>query len=125
VSAPKKILHIEDDKNVLALVKIILEKTGCQFLSALDAMQGLMMVRQHQPDLIILDIMMPAGGGVSLHERIRMLGSTLHIPILVYTATPRGELEGKIPFGSDTLYLQKPATPADILQTVNRIFGVS
>jgi DNA-binding response OmpR family regulator len=121
----KKILHIEDDRNVLALVKIILEKPGYQFLSALDAMQGLMMVRQHQPDLIILDIMMPAGGGVSVYERIRMLASTTHIPVLIYTAAPRGELEGKIAFGSDTLYLQKPASPADILKAVDGIFAAS
>ena len=94
-------------------------------LSALDAMQGLMMVRQHQPGLMILDIMMPAGGGVSLHARICIFGSTLHIPILIYTATPRGELEGKIDFGADTIFLQKPASPAAILRTVNEIFGVA
>ncbi len=124
MSGTKKILHIEDDKNVLALVKIILEKTGYQFLSALDAMQGLMMVRQHQPELIILDIMMPAGGGVTLHERVRTISSTLHIPILIYTATARTELEGKIEFGTDTQYLQKPASPADILKTVNGMLKV-
>ena len=121
----KKILHIEDDRNVLALVKIILEKPGYRFLSALDAMQGLMMVRQQQPDLVILDIMMPAGGGVSVYERIRMMNTTQHIPILIYTAAPRSELEGKIEFGTDCVYLQKPAAPADILKTVNAILGAA
>jgi CheY-like chemotaxis protein len=119
----KKILHIEDDKNVLSLVKIIVEKAGCRFMSALDAIQGLMMARQQKPDLIILDIMMPAGGGVSVHEQIRTIGTTSHIPILIYTATPRNELEGKISFGTDTVYLQKPALPADILKAVNGMLG--
>ena len=125
MSGTKKILHIDDDRNILALVKIILEKPGYQFVAALDAIQGLMMVRQQHPDLIILDIMMPAGGGVSLHESIRMISTTLHIPILIYTAVPRSELEGKIAFGRDTVYLQKPAAPADILKTVSAILDGS
>jgi CheY-like chemotaxis protein len=55
----KKILHVEDDKSVSLLVKAVLERAGCRVVSAVDAIQGLMMARQLQPDLVILDVMMP------------------------------------------------------------------
>lgn len=118
----KKILHIEDDRNVFMLVKMILEKTGHKVISAVDAMQGMMLARQHQPDLLILDIMMPAGGGLSVLERIRTLSTTLHIPILVYTATPIEELKA-IAFGADCVYLQKPAQPDQIRRAVDALLG--
>jgi CheY-like chemotaxis protein len=104
-------------------VKAILDKAGYQVFSAFDAMQGVMMARQVQPDLVILDVMMPAGGGVSVYERIRALSSTFSTPVLVYSASPKEEVAQKIPEGPLTVILQKPAAPSLILETVEKLLA--
>jgi CheY-like chemotaxis protein len=119
----KTILHVEDDRTIILVVKAILEKHGYRMVQALDAMQGMMQARTSQPALIILDVMMPAGGGASVAERLRTLNTTMSIPILVYSSAPRSELEGKIPFGPDCLYIQKPAPAAELLKAVESLIG--
>jgi DNA-binding response OmpR family regulator len=123
--AKKKILHVEDDKSVSLLVRAILERAGYQVFSALDAMQGLMMVRTVQPDLIVLDVMMPAGGGASVHQRIRQMSSSSALPILIYSATDPAELVKKIAMDPLTAILQKPAPPAEIVAAVGKLFTTS
>jgi DNA-binding response OmpR family regulator len=120
-----KILHVEDDKNIQLIVKAVLEKAGYQVFCALDAMQGLMLARQVQPSLIVLDIMMPAGGGHSLLERLRALNTTFATPVLVYSAADKAELETKIPPDSLTMLLQKPAPPTEILEAVKTLLAAA
>ncbi|MFI5347560.1 MAG: response regulator [Elusimicrobiota bacterium] len=121
----KKILHVEDDKSVSLIVKAILEKAGYQVISAFDAMQGIMMARQLSPNLVILDVMMPAGGGASVYDRIRMLNNTFSTPVLVYSAAAKADIQAKIPEGPLTLILQKPATPAQILDAVHSLLSAA
>jgi CheY-like chemotaxis protein len=121
----KKILHVEDDKSVSLLVRAILERAGYQVFSALDAMQGLMMVRTVQPDLVVLDVMMPAGGGASVHERIRQMSGSFALPILIYSAADPSDIAKKIPFDPLTTVLQKPAPPAEIVAAVHKLFATA
>ena len=58
----KRILVIDDDKDVLQFVAGLLRKAGYTVLTALDPLQGLMQVRREAPDLVLTDILMPAGG---------------------------------------------------------------
>jgi CheY-like chemotaxis protein len=121
----KKILHVEDDKNIQLLVKAVLEKAGYQVFSAFDAMQGLMMVRQLKPDLVVLDVMMPAGGGASVHERMRQMSGSFSLPILIYSASGPAEIAKKIPADPMTAVLQKPAPPAAIVAAVQKLLAAS
>jgi CheY-like chemotaxis protein len=121
----KKILHIEDDKNVQLLVSMILVRAGYEVTSSSDAMQGLMMARQLKPDLVVLDIMMPAGGGASVHERIRQLSGSSHTPILIYSATEPAYIAKKITPDPLTTILQKPAPPAAIVGAVQRLLDAA
>lgn len=118
--AGKKILVIDDDKNIHAALRAILAVGGHQVISALDAMQGVMMARQMRPDLIVLDINMPAGGGLSVFERLHALSGTFQIPILIYTAVPLDKIRAKIPEAPDVFLLAKPASPEHILTAVAR-----
>lgn len=120
-----KILHVEDDKSVQLIVKMVLEKAGYQVFSALDAMQGLMMVRQVQPQLVILDIMMPAGGGHGLLERIRALNTTFTLPVLIYSAAEPAGLAEKISQDSLTAILPKPSPPTALLEAVKTLLAAS
>lgn len=123
MTAKRKILHVEDDRNMRLLVRAILEKAGYEVATAQDAMQGVMMARSFAPNLIILDIMIPAGGGQSVLERVRTLSSTSHVPILIYSATPKESFESDMTLGEDVFFLQKPADKTAILAEVRKLLG--
>ncbi len=80
-----------------------------------------MLARQLKPDLVILDITMPAGGGYVTYERLRMTSSFATMPILLYTGVARSEVEGKIASSADTMMLTKPALPGHIVSAVESL----
>ncbi len=117
----KKILIIDDDPDIHSIVGMTLNKVGYQVHSALDAMQGPMKAKQAQPDLIILDIMMPAGGGVSVYNRLKQFNNTFQIPIVIYSAVSPDQVKEKLPNAEGATVMTKPASLDEIRQTVNRI----
>lgn len=117
----KKILVVDDDKTVHTMLKLVLERAGYQVFSALDAMQGVMMAKQLRPDLIVLDIMMPAGGGVSVYERMQLMAGTFQVPFLIYSSVDRKELAGRIQESPSVAILSKNAKHEEILQAAARL----
>lgn len=117
----KKILIVDDDKTVHALLKLIFEKAGYQVFPALDAMQGMMMAKQIRPDLIVLDIMMPAGGGFSVYERLQMMSGSFQVPFLIYSSMPYGEISAKIPESPSVAILSKTANQEQLLEAAARL----
>jgi CheY-like chemotaxis protein len=87
-----KILLIDDDKTVVSVVSAMLRAAGYQVVSALDPVQGFMAVRREKPQLIVLDIMMPAGGGMQLLQRLTSVGE---VPVIVMTALTDGKVEAE------------------------------
>ena len=81
-----KILVIDDDITINELVKINLELRGFNVISAENGADGFALVKQEQPDLIILDVMMPEIDGFTVAKRIRENASTSETPILMLTA---------------------------------------
>lgn len=120
----KKILVVDDDVSIHALLRTFLQKDYDVF-AAQDGMQGLMMAKQAKPDLVILDVQMPAGGGTSMYERLRMMTDTCTLPILVLTSATPEEALSLIPGLQPEQLLQKPATPAGIREAVARALSVS
>lgn len=118
---PKKILIIDDEPDIQRLLKALLEMAGYTVASALDSMQALMIARQVKPDLMILDIRMPGGGGIKVYERLRMNTNFSHTPILVYTAVALKDVEPQIHEHPMTAMLAKPAQPAEILSAVEQL----
>lgn len=114
----KTILIIDDQRDVHMLLKALLEHEGFRVCSALDTAQGGMLARQLKPDLVILDITMPAGGGYLAYERLRRMSNFTTLPILLYTGVPREQVERNIAPSTDTLLLSKPALPAHIVSAV-------
>ena len=107
-----KILIVDDDKNILDLVRIHLTQAGYQVLKAENAVQALGVLEMEIPDLAVVDVMMPGMNGYELTKRIR---DQLDIPVLLLTA--KGELEDKekgFLSGSDD-YMVKPFEPKELL----------
>lgn len=119
----KKVLVIDDDKTIHTILKLAFEKAGYQVIAALDAMQGMMMAKQVKPDLIVLDIMMPAGGGFSVYDRLQMMSGSFQVPFLIYSSMPLSEILEKIPEGPTVKVLSKTARIEDIIAAAAALTG--
>jgi len=117
----RRLLVIDDDRVIHTVLRAGLEKHGYKIHSAFDPIQAQMMVRQVRPDLIVLDITMPGGGGFEAFKRLQMMSTTSQIPILVYTSMPPGEVTRKIPEGPTVAHLPKPSPPEAILSTIQKL----
>jgi CheY-like chemotaxis protein len=119
----KRLLVVDDDKMIHTVIRATLGKHGYDVHSAFDSVQAPMAARQLKPDLIILDITMPGGGGYEAFRRLRMLSTTSQIPILVYTSLAPDEVVQRIPASSHVSHLSKPAPPEQILAIVQKLIG--
>jgi DNA-binding response OmpR family regulator len=116
----KKVLIIDDDPNVHMILKMTLERAGYETASAVDAMQGPMMAKNLKPDLIILDIMMPAGGGVSVYRRLKQNTATMSTPVIIYSSVLPEALRDSLPEIDEIPALQKPADLTQLLDLVTQ-----
>ena len=119
----RRILVIDDDKAIHDMMRAVLERAGHRVFSAVDAMQGPMFARQVKPDLIILDINLPGGGGEKVYERLRSMAGTSVLPILVYTGVSHADMTRPIAENRDTFILAKPATPEAIAAAVEKLLS--
>jgi DNA-binding response OmpR family regulator len=113
-----KILVIEDDTNITQVIRLYLEQAGYTVLSASDGIAGLELHAREMPDLVILDLMLPALDGMDVCHRIRAWAST---PILMLTAR-QGEEDrvAGLEAGADD-YLVKPFSPRELVSRVKAI----
>jgi len=117
----RRLLVIDDDRMIHTVMRAALEKHGYKIHSAFDPIQAQMMVRQVRPDLIVLDITMPGGGGFEAFKRLQMLSTTSQIPIVVYTSLPPAEVTAKIPEAPNVAHLTKPSPPEAILSAIEKL----
>src|SRR5688572_14193044 len=90
----EKILIIDDDLDTLRLVGLMLQRQGYQISAATNGQQGLDKAFEEDPDLILLDVMMPDMDGYEVTRRLRQNPSTLETPILMFTA--KTQLDDKV-----------------------------
>ncbi|MED1424320.1 response regulator transcription factor [Bacillus altitudinis] len=111
-----KVLIIDDEKEILELINTVLTREGIdQVLTASTARDGLTQFHQEQPDLVILDIMLPDGEGYDICKQIRDVS---HVPIIFLSA--KGEESDKIvglAIGGDD-YITKPFSPKEVAYRV-------
>jgi DNA-binding response OmpR family regulator len=122
---PQLILVIDDEEDLIKLVKYNLEKQGYLVLSAKDGSNGLRLAQNHHPDLIILDIMLPDTDGLDLLRLLRQDQRTSGIPIIMLTA--KAEEVDKIlglELGADE-YITKPFSIKEFLARVRALFRMT
>ena len=118
--AKKKILVIDDMPNIVTMVKARLEASGYEVITALDGQQGLNYAYLEKPDLIILDIVMPTGGGYSVYTRLKMSPKTRSVPVIFLTAKDRPEDVARAYNLGVQYYVKKPYKPEMLLETVKK-----
>ena len=121
----EKILIIDDDLDTLKLVGMMLQKQGYQILAATNGQQGLGYAESDDPDLVLLDVMMPQLDGYEVARRLRANPDTATIPILMFTA--KTQLDDKVTgfeAGADD-YLTKPTHPSELVAHVKALLARS
>ncbi|MCI8971337.1 MAG: response regulator transcription factor [Oscillibacter sp.] len=116
MSEEKTVLVVEDEKNIVDILRFNLERKGCRVLEAYDGEEGLRRARTEKPDLILLDIMLPKMNGFSVCEALRKDGD--NVPILLLTA--REEEDDKVrglEIGADD-YITKPFSMREVVARV-------
>jgi two-component system phosphate regulon response regulator PhoB len=119
--APPAILVIDDEKDVLELLRYNLEKNGFEVIAARDGESGLNAAASSPPDAIILDIMMPGLDGLTVCRRLRAEPRTARIPILLLTAKA-GEADRVVglELGADD-YVVKPFSPRELVARIRAL----
>lgn len=117
----KKVLIIEDEPNLLKVLKIRVEAAGYDVFTASDAYHGIQSAVSNRPDLIVLDLMIPAGGGHSVLKSIRTSLKTRTIPVVVLTGARDEELKSKVLAEGVEAYLEKPYAPEEFLSILREL----
>lgn len=118
---PKHILVIEDEKDILQLVKLYFEKEGFRISTAPNGLDGLSQARTAHPDLVILDLMLPELDGIEVCKRIRADRSTASIPIVMLTAkAEESDQVVGLELGADD-YVTKPFSPKTLVARVKAL----
>lgn len=120
---PQRILAVDDEANVRRIVQVILTRAGYQVTLAGDGVEGLGKVKDEQPDLVVLDVMMPHMDGFEMLRRMKADPETSAVKVVMLTARAQDAdiFEGER-MGAD-LYLTKPFNPNDLLQAVNQLLA--
>ena len=115
------ILIIDDEKDLIELVRYNLEKDGYDAISATDGQTGLEIAQRHKLDLIVLDLMMPGMDGLEVCRRLRTDPRTGRIPLIMLTAkaTEADRIVG-LELGADD-YITKPFSPRELVARVKAI----
>jgi DNA-binding response OmpR family regulator len=116
----KKILVVDDERDIIRAVTIRLQSGGYDVVYAYDGAQGVFMAHKENPDLIILDIRMPAGDGFTIAQRLKETAQTSHIPILFLTGSPDRNAEQKAQELGGRFYIKKPYDSEELLDAVRR-----
>jgi DNA-binding response OmpR family regulator len=114
----KKILVVDDEMDIAKALKIRLRSNGYDVVLASDSVEAYTSAHKERPDLIILDIFIPGGGGFVIAERLKMSAATSHIPIIFLTGIPGGE-ERANRVGASS-YLLKPYNPSVLLDAIKK-----
>jgi DNA-binding response OmpR family regulator len=116
----KKILIVDDERDIVRAVMIRLQTSGYEVVTAFDGAQGVFMAHKEKPDLIILDIRMPAGDGFSVAQRLRKSINTFQIPIIFLTGSPEKNSEQRAEELGARFYIKKPYDPEELLDAIKR-----
>jgi two-component system alkaline phosphatase synthesis response regulator PhoP len=120
--ATKKILAVDDERHIVRLVQVNLERQGYEVVTAFDGKEALEKVESENPDLIVLDVMMPYMDGFEVLQNLKKNQSTRDIPVIMLTAKAQdADVFRGWQSGVDC-YLTKPFNPMELIAFVRRIF---
>ena len=119
----KTILIVDDDPDVRLGLHVRLKANNYDVIFAADGMASIAQARKHMPDLIILDLGLPAGDGFSVMERLKANDTLSLIPVIVVSARELDANMDRALKAGAKAYLQKPVDNAELLKVIRRELG--
>ena len=118
----KKVVGIEDEPEMIDLIRLILERKGFDFRGADGGQKGLDMIREDKPDLILLDLMMPGMDGWEVYRQVKADDELCDIPVIVVTAKAQSidKVLG-LHIARVDAYITKPFGPQELLDAIYRL----
>jgi len=124
MSNKKRILCIEDEAEMIELMRLVLEREGFEVRGAVGGEQGLKAMRQEKPDLILLDLMMPGIDGWEVYRQMRADKELTEIPVIIVTAKAQSidkVLGLQVAKVAD--YITKPFGPKELIGSIERVLA--
>ena len=117
----KKILIVDDEPNILLSLEFLMKKNGFQVFVARDGEEAIQTVDSENPELVILDIMMPRVDGYEVCQYIKNNSEKTHVIFLTAKAK-ESDIKKGLEMGAD-LYITKPFSTRDLLDKVKTLMG--
>ena len=120
----KKIVYVEDEEEMIELVTLILGRKGYQVIGACGGVEGLDLIRETMPDLVLLDLMMPDIEGWNVYQQLRAEKTTKDIPVIIVTAKAQNidKVLG-LHIAKVDDYISKPFSPQVLLESVETVLA--
>ena len=118
---PKKILFIEDETDLVLMVRTRLEANGFKMVSAGDGEAGLKMADEEKPDLILLDLQIPKIHGFEVCKRLKQDPKTRGVPVMIFTVSAGPNLEDRCRAVGAEACLRKPFEASHLLATMKEL----
>ncbi|HEV3145031.1 MAG TPA: response regulator [Gemmataceae bacterium] len=116
----KIVLIVDDDRELVEGLRLVLERQGYKVIQAHDGHQGKQMIYNHKPDLVILDMMMPRMGGYPVLEHFRGKDAP---PIIMITANEGSRHKAYAEYLGVVDYIRKPFAMERLIEAVNKAFN--
>jgi DNA-binding response OmpR family regulator len=121
----QKLLIVDDEEGVRALVRMTLNTDEYQILEASDGNQALGLARDHHPDLILLDVMLPDLSGIDICRELKCDPTMASTTIVMLTAKAQNSDYGEAEDAGADGYFTKPFSPIALIQKVESVLGVN
>ena len=119
----KRILIVEDDAAMRQVLHLRLRSLHYDTIPVADAISALSEARKQTPDLIILDLGLPGGGGLNLIQRLQTIPKLAVIPVIVLSARERTAMEKAVLDAGAQAFFQKPADPEQLHKKIQELLG--
>lgn len=119
----KKVLCIEDEPEMIDLIRLILVRKGYDVYGVFGGIEGIKKVRELKPDLVLLDLMMPDMDGWEVYQQMKAEPETRNIPVIIVTAKAQNidKVLGLHVAKVDD-YIAKPFSPQELIESVEAVF---
>lgn len=120
----KRILCIEDETEMVDLIRLILGRRGFEVIGATGGIEGLQKIRQTTPDLVLLDLMMPDMDGWEVYQQIKADSALRGIPVIIVTAKAQNiDRVLGLHIAKVDDYISKPFSPQELLDSVEKVIN--
>ena len=123
-AAKRSVVCIEDESEMIDLIRLILGRRGFELTGATGGAEGLEAVRRVKPDLVLLDLMMPGMDGWEVYQQMKADEELKHIPVIIVTAKAQSidKVLG-LHIAKVDDYITKPFGPQELIQSIEKVLG--